>query len=84
MLGGLWTGLSDPLQPPWGVWNPWRLLAYENYLVSGSRGPLNSNCMVQTTKTAFFEFPENLKNTPNSHKFLKKSENSEQWAWIWV
>ena len=64
MLEGLGTGLSGPLQPPWGVRNPWGMLPYDNYLDTGSRGPLDPNCMLQTTKTEpFFECSENLKNT---------------------
>jgi hypothetical protein len=63
MFGGLGTGLG-PSEPPWGVKNPWGMLPYDKYLVTGSRGPLNSNCKLTTTKTEhYFEFSENLKNT---------------------
>jgi hypothetical protein len=41
MLEGLGTGLSAPLQPPWRVRNPLEMLPYDNYLDTGSRGPLD-------------------------------------------
>jgi hypothetical protein len=36
MLGGLQTGLSGPLKPPWGVNSPWRMFPYAHIMVSGS------------------------------------------------
>jgi hypothetical protein len=44
--------LSGPLQPPWGVKKPLGILTFDNYLVSGSIGPLDLNQIVETNKTA--------------------------------
>ena len=40
MLGGLWTGLSGPLKPAWGVNTPWGMFPYTHIMVYGSNGQI--------------------------------------------
>ena len=75
MLGGLETGLNSPLQSPWGVRKSLGVLPYDHFLVTVSKGPLSSNCMLQTTKTEhYFEFSEILKNTLLTQIFEKRGK----------
>jgi hypothetical protein len=58
--------------------NPWGILSYDDYLDTGSRGPLNPNCMLQTTKTEpLFKCSKNLKNTLFQLKFVTKWDKNK-------